>query len=330
MQGLIGDVWEWTSTSFAGYPGFEPFPYREYSEVFFGPEYRVLRGGSWATDPSACRATFRNWDYPIRRQIFCGFRCARRRLTMCRHLAYLGPPTTLGALLVDAPHGLVDQAHHPRFQTSGHDNPDGWGVAWYEPGQPTPQRHRSPTPIWADADVATLASRRAPVLLGAARLASPGSPVERSGNAPFVAERFAWSLNGVVEGWHDGVGTDLRAQLTPARAAGIEGVSDGEALFALALDRLDAGDVGARGAGRRHRAGHRPHRRAPEPAAHRRRVRRRDRVGQLAVHPESRRFARDRLGAHRRRRRVGPGPRPVARDRRRHHRPVGPAVRPRW
>jgi glutamine amidotransferase len=160
---------------------------------------------------------------------------------MCRHLAYLGPPTTLGALLVDAPHGLVHQAHHPRFQTSGHHNPDGWGVAWYEPGQPTPQRHRSPTPIWADADVATLASRQAPVLLGAARLASPGSPVERSGNAPFVAERFAWSLNGVVEGWHDGVGTDLRAQLTPARAAGIEGVSDGEALFALALDRLDAG-----------------------------------------------------------------------------------------
>jgi iron(II)-dependent oxidoreductase len=77
VLGLIGDVWEWTATTFTGYPGFEPFPYHEYSEVFFGDEYRVLRGGSWATDPSACRATFRNWDYPIRRQIFCGFRCAR-------------------------------------------------------------------------------------------------------------------------------------------------------------------------------------------------------------------------------------------------------------
>jgi len=75
--GLIGDVWEWTATPFTGYPGFRSFPYREYSEVFFGDEYRVLRGGSWATDPSACRATFRNWDFPIRRQIFCGFRCAR-------------------------------------------------------------------------------------------------------------------------------------------------------------------------------------------------------------------------------------------------------------
>ncbi|MEU0535147.1 ergothioneine biosynthesis protein EgtB [Amycolatopsis tolypomycina] len=74
---LIGDVWEWTSTDFHGYPGFAPFPYREYSEVFFGPEYKVLRGGSFGTDSAAIRGTFRNWDYPIRRQIFAGFRTAR-------------------------------------------------------------------------------------------------------------------------------------------------------------------------------------------------------------------------------------------------------------
>ena len=74
---MIGDVWEWTSSDFSAYPGFRSFPYREYSEVFFGPEYKVLRGGSWATHPTAVRTTFRNWDYPIRRQIFAGFRCAR-------------------------------------------------------------------------------------------------------------------------------------------------------------------------------------------------------------------------------------------------------------
>jgi len=74
--GMIGDVWEWTSSDFTGYPGFESFPYQEYSEAFFGPEYKVLRGGSWATRPGAIRNTFRNWDYPIRRQIFSGFRCA--------------------------------------------------------------------------------------------------------------------------------------------------------------------------------------------------------------------------------------------------------------
>ncbi len=75
--GMIGDVWEWTSTDFHGYPGYESFPYKEYSEVFFGPEYKVLRGGSFATRAGAIRNTFRNWDYPIRRQIFSGFRCAR-------------------------------------------------------------------------------------------------------------------------------------------------------------------------------------------------------------------------------------------------------------
>jgi iron(II)-dependent oxidoreductase len=74
---MLGDVWEWTSSTFDGHPGFCVFPYREYSEVFFGPDYRVLRGGSWATDAVACRATFRSWDYPIRRQIFSGFRTAR-------------------------------------------------------------------------------------------------------------------------------------------------------------------------------------------------------------------------------------------------------------
>jgi iron(II)-dependent oxidoreductase len=73
---MIGDVWEWTSSDFEAYPGFASFPYREYSEVFFGSGYKVLRGGSWATDPVAVRATFRNWDFPIRRQIFAGFRCA--------------------------------------------------------------------------------------------------------------------------------------------------------------------------------------------------------------------------------------------------------------
>jgi iron(II)-dependent oxidoreductase len=78
-RGAIGDagrVWEWTSSDFLPYPDFQSFPYREYSEVFFGDEYKVLRGGSWATHPVAGRTTFRNWDYPIRRQIFSGVRLA--------------------------------------------------------------------------------------------------------------------------------------------------------------------------------------------------------------------------------------------------------------
>ena len=74
---MVGDVWEWLSSGFDPYPGFEVFPYPEYSQVFFGGDYRMLRGGSFGTDPSAVRATFRNWDHPVRRQIFSGFRLAR-------------------------------------------------------------------------------------------------------------------------------------------------------------------------------------------------------------------------------------------------------------
>ena len=71
-----GQVWEWTSSDFLAYPGFEAFPYREYSEVFFGDEYKVLRGSSWATHPRVARPSFRNWDLPQRRQIFAGVRLA--------------------------------------------------------------------------------------------------------------------------------------------------------------------------------------------------------------------------------------------------------------
>ncbi len=75
--GMIGDVWEWTADQFSAYPGFVAYPYREYSEVFFGSTYRVLRGGSWATRARVAAPTFRNWDYPQRRQIFSGIRIAK-------------------------------------------------------------------------------------------------------------------------------------------------------------------------------------------------------------------------------------------------------------
>jgi iron(II)-dependent oxidoreductase len=73
----VGQVWEWTASHFGGYPGFVAYPYKEYSEVFFGEDYRVLRGGSWATHPRVASPRFRNWDLPVRRQIFAGVRLAR-------------------------------------------------------------------------------------------------------------------------------------------------------------------------------------------------------------------------------------------------------------
>ncbi|WP_235562124.1 ergothioneine biosynthesis protein EgtB [Marmoricola sp. Leaf446] len=76
VEQLMGDVWEWTSSSFEPWPGFEPMLYAQYSAPFFGGDYRVLRGGSWAVGEGAVRPSFRNWDHPVRRQIFTGLRLA--------------------------------------------------------------------------------------------------------------------------------------------------------------------------------------------------------------------------------------------------------------
>ena len=76
VEQLIGDTWEWTSSDFTPWPGFTPMLYRQYSAPFFGGDYKVLRGGSWAVGGAAIRPSFRNWDHPIRRQIFSGLRLA--------------------------------------------------------------------------------------------------------------------------------------------------------------------------------------------------------------------------------------------------------------
>ena len=185
-QQLIGDVWEWTARDFSAYPGFRAFPYREYSEVFFGPEYKVLRGGSWATHPVAVPVTFRNWDYPIRRQIFAGFRygpSATAEPPMCRHLAYLGPAGHAGRAALDPPHGLDRQAGQPRPAAHGTVNADGFGVGWYAAGDPEPARYRRAGPIWADRSFADLARvTRTRRVLAAVRSATPGSaPARRRG-----------------------------------------------------------------------------------------------------------------------------------------------------
>jgi iron(II)-dependent oxidoreductase len=77
---MLGDVWEWTTSPLRPWPGFTPMIYDRYSQPFFegsgAGDYKVLRGGSWAVAPSILRPSFRNWDHPIRRQIFSGVRLA--------------------------------------------------------------------------------------------------------------------------------------------------------------------------------------------------------------------------------------------------------------
>ena len=73
---MMGNVWEWTGTTFEAYPGFTPDPYKEYSEPWFGSR-KVLRGGAWATRSRLIRTTWRNYFTPDRRDVFAGFRtCA--------------------------------------------------------------------------------------------------------------------------------------------------------------------------------------------------------------------------------------------------------------
>ena len=76
VEQMLGDVWEWTSSPLRPWPGFTPMIYEQYSQPFFDGDYRVLRGGSWAVAPEILRPSFRNWDHPVRRQIFAGVRLA--------------------------------------------------------------------------------------------------------------------------------------------------------------------------------------------------------------------------------------------------------------
>src|SRR4051794_18756113 len=161
---------------------------------------------------------------------------------MCRHLAYLGPPVPLDELLFTAPHSLARQAEVPRHQISGDTNPDGWGVAWYGASHPEPDWYRSVTSVWDDDVFATRAgSLRSGAFLAAARLASPGATLVDTGNAPFVEDTWAFSLNGIVHGFPDDVGDELRARVDAERRARLVGDADTEVLFALVLQRLAAG-----------------------------------------------------------------------------------------
>ncbi|MFI5046370.1 MAG: class II glutamine amidotransferase [Acidimicrobiia bacterium] len=163
---------------------------------------------------------------------------------MCRHLAHLGPPTPLHDLLFAAPHSLAHQARHPEHQEQPGVNADGWGVGWYAPGATDPERYRTVAPIWEDAAFATRSTHiESTAFLAAARLASPGAAIDTSGNAPFRSGPWLFSLNGIVHGFHDDVGRALRSQVSPARRAEIEGDTDSEVLFAMTLDRLDAGEA---------------------------------------------------------------------------------------
>src|SRR5689334_379524 len=159
---------------------------------------------------------------------------------VCRHLAYLGPPRAVRDLLFDAPHALVHQGRAPRERVVAKDNPDGWGVAWWEPGSAEPRRYRTTTVMWEDTGFAA-GDEKAVAVLAAVRKASPNTTLRSENNAPFLAPSrvgpLAFSLNG--HAFHASCEARVRGALTPGTP--LAGDTDSEVLFALVRERIEAG-----------------------------------------------------------------------------------------
>ncbi len=175
---------------------------------------------------------------------------------MCRHLAYLGPPRSLASLLYEAAHSLEEQSWKPLRQRAGAMNADGWGVGWWDPlVRPEPARYRTAAPMWTDRSFRSVAEVvHAGAFIAAVRSATPPSPIVETGNAPFVAGPWLFSLNGYVRDFRGPVGEALRREVSEERAIAIEGTSDSE--------------VAVRPRARRpRRRAPRPRRRSPEPSS---------------------------------------------------------------
>lgn len=161
---------------------------------------------------------------------------------MCRHLAYLGPPVPLAALLYDPPHSLLRQTWAPRdMRGGGTINADGFGVGWYPGDGEPPIRYRRDCPMWADAELPGLATvTRSTAVLAAARSATPGMPVVHTAVAPFTDGRWLFSHNGVIAGWPDSV-TAVAARLPVRDLLTLPAPTDSALLWALVAARLRAG-----------------------------------------------------------------------------------------
>jgi gamma-glutamyl hercynylcysteine S-oxide hydrolase len=157
---------------------------------------------------------------------------------MCRHLAWLGAPRTLQALVVDRPHALYEQSWAPRRQRHGTVNVDGFGAGWYV-DRPAPVRYRRAQPIWTDASFASLAPTiSSACVLAAVRSATPGTAADEGAAAPFTHDRWLFSHNGRLQDW-----PTARKALT-GQAADVPDTRvgvDSALLFGLALARWQAG-----------------------------------------------------------------------------------------
>jgi glutamine amidotransferase len=161
---------------------------------------------------------------------------------MCRHLAWLGAPRTLAAVVLDQPHSLLCQSYAPREQRHGSINADGFGVGWYAPSvRREPARLRRGQPIWTDLSFASMAPLiSSGCVLAAVRSATAPFPVDEAGAAPFTAGPWLFSHNGKLDDFAVHA-VALRTLLPPAAAAAVETPSDAALLWALTRHRLEQG-----------------------------------------------------------------------------------------
>jgi glutamine amidotransferase len=118
---------------------------------------------------------------------------------------------------------------------------DGFGLGWYVDGDPEPARHRGIGPVWGDETFFDLARPvRTTALLAAVRSATEGMAHGRAAAAPFRSGRWLFSHNGALTGW-PGSGADLVKDLGAERLLRLEAPTDAAALWALTLERLEAG-----------------------------------------------------------------------------------------
>lgn len=152
---------------------------------------------------------------------------------MCRWLAYSGNPVPLETVLFQAKHSLIDQSLHSRLSVST-TNGDGFGLGWYgHPGE-TPYRYRSVHPAWNDPNLREAARAiHSPLFLAHIRAATD-TPVQETNCHPFRHGHWLFVHNGLVRNYH-AVRRDLMLAVAPELFASIEGTTDSELLFFLAL-----------------------------------------------------------------------------------------------
>ena len=151
---------------------------------------------------------------------------------------YAGRALRVGEIVSAPPHSLVVQSYRPREMQSGTVNADGYGAAlWLDDGVPEPALYRTAAPIWADPNQRWMNERLSVrSLIGAVRSATPGIGFELANVQPFARGRVAFTHNGFITGFRQGVQRALREGLGREAYESIEGSSDSEHLFALVLD----------------------------------------------------------------------------------------------